>query len=165
MHFTSNHDENTWAGTVFDRLGDAHKTMAVLTCTFEGIPLLYSGMEEPMTKRLAFFTKDHIAFEKYAYADFYKTLFNLKERNKALWNGIYGAEPEIILEDENVFAYKREKEGDKFICFLNLSDEKQTVTIPEDIKLKDVFTRQDIDWKKDTALALEPWQYYVLSNR
>ncbi len=164
MHFTSNHDENTWAGTVFDRLGDAHKTMAALTATFDGMPLLYSGQEEPMKKRLPFFTKEYIGFKEYAYAEFYTTLFDLKKKNKALWNGAYGGPLTKISDHDQIYAFKREKENDTVIGIFNLSDQRQSLTLSEDIKLKDVFTNQNVHWKKDTALGLEPWQFYVLSS-
>ena len=38
MQFTSNHDENSWSDTEFVRLGETHKTFAVLAATMEGIP-------------------------------------------------------------------------------------------------------------------------------
>ena len=50
-YFTSNHDENSWAGTVMERMGDAHKALAVLSATIDGMPLIYSGQEEPLRKR------------------------------------------------------------------------------------------------------------------
>jgi len=39
MHFTSNHDENSWAGTVFERMKDSHLAFAVLTATFDGLSM------------------------------------------------------------------------------------------------------------------------------
>ena len=60
MNFTSNHDENTWAGTVFDRYGDGAKTFAALTYFLPGIPLIYNGQEYGLNKRLEFFEKDFI---------------------------------------------------------------------------------------------------------
>ena len=45
MQFITNHDENSWNGTVFERLGDAVETMAVLSYTIPGMPLIYSGQE------------------------------------------------------------------------------------------------------------------------
>src|SRR5688572_6161888 len=87
MYFTSNHDENSWAGTEFERMGDGHKAFAALCATIDGIPLLYSGQEEPLKKRLAFFEKDTIPFHNFEYEKFYSTLLNLKKKNKALWNG------------------------------------------------------------------------------
>ena len=35
MMFTSNHDENSWAGTEFERMGDAARVMALLTFTLQ----------------------------------------------------------------------------------------------------------------------------------
>ncbi|NNE13936.1 MAG: alpha-amylase [Saprospiraceae bacterium] len=165
MYFTSNHDENTWAGTVFDRMGDADKVMFVLCSTFDGMPLVYSGMEEPMTKRLAFFVKDNIGFKNYAYADFFKTLFDLKHKNQALWNGEYGGKYKSILKHDHVFAYEREKNGDKVVCFLNLSDKPQTIKVPYDIQMEDIFAEEKVSWSEGQALTIAPWQYYVLSNK
>ncbi len=34
MQFTSNHDENSWNGTVYERMGDAALQMAVLAILF-----------------------------------------------------------------------------------------------------------------------------------
>ena len=164
MHFTSNHDENAWAGNVVDRMGDAHLTMAVLAATFDGMPLLYSGMEVPIKRSLEFFEKDLIDFANCEYADFYKTLFDLKHRNQAIWNGEYGGELVKMLDHDDVYAFKREKNGDVVVGILNLSASQQSITLPADMKMKDVFTNQSVDWKAETALALEPWQYYLLSS-
>ncbi len=165
MHFTSNHDENTWAGTVFDRMGEGHRALAVLAATFDGMPLLYSGMEEPMRKRLPFFTKEFIGFKDYAYADFYKALFTLKKDNQAIWNGAHGGELVKLVDHENVYAFKREKNGDEVIGIINLSNAQQSITLPEAVKGRDIFTGQQVDWKGETALGMEPWQYYILSNK
>ncbi len=165
MHFTSNHDENTWAGTVFDRMGEAHKALAVLAATFDGMPLLYSGMEEPMRKRLAFFTKDTIGFKDYAYADFYTRLFTLKDRNKAIWNGKYGGPLEKMTDDKYVYAFSREKDGDQLIVVINLSNESQSFELPSDVKMQDIFADAEVNWSASDKLELAPWQYYVLSNK
>ena len=55
----------------FERMGDGHRTFAVLVQTFDGIPLIYSGQEEPLKKRLAFFQKDDIGFKTYEYCLLY----------------------------------------------------------------------------------------------
>ncbi len=60
LFFISNHDENTYWGTEYEKYGVAAKVMAVFTCTWPGIPLFYSGQEKPNKKRLAFFEKDFI---------------------------------------------------------------------------------------------------------
>ena len=49
MRFTTNHDENSWNGTEFERLGDAASTFAALTFLIPGMPLIYSGQETGFT--------------------------------------------------------------------------------------------------------------------
>jgi glycosidase len=52
IYFTSNHDENSWNGTEFEKYGDAVQLMAVFCCTWNGIPMIYSGQETANKKRL-----------------------------------------------------------------------------------------------------------------
>ncbi len=165
MHFTSNHDENTWNGPTSERLGAADKILWAFCATFDGMPLIYSGMEEPIKRRLAFFTKDNIAWKDYAYAPFFKTFLDLKENNQALWNGKYGGEVNKLFEDENVFAFSREKNGDKVVGVFNLSNKKQTVKMPKVDEMKEVVSQKNMSWDEAQTLTLDPWQYYVLSNK
>ncbi|HNI44383.1 MAG TPA: alpha-amylase family glycosyl hydrolase, partial [Chitinophagales bacterium] len=58
LQFTSNHDENSWNGTEYERLGSGVKSFAILTATIPGMPLVYSGQESALKKRLKFFEKD-----------------------------------------------------------------------------------------------------------
>ena len=170
MHFTTNHDENSWSGTEFERMGDGHKTFAVLANTMEGMPLMYSGQEEPLKKRLEFFEKDPIGFENFAYTDFYRALLHLKKKNKALWNGTYGGKLQRLKtgNDQHVFAYGREKEGDKIVIILNLTPDLQ------DIELKagkfagtynNVFAESTQQIMNPMKFKLNPWDYIVLSNK
>ncbi|MCB0641715.1 MAG: alpha-amylase, partial [Phaeodactylibacter sp.] len=55
MQFTTNHDENSWNGTIEERMGEAGDAMNVLAFTFDGMPLIYSGQEAGLNKRLEFF--------------------------------------------------------------------------------------------------------------
>ena len=170
MEFTSNHDENSWSGTEFQRMGDGHKAFAVLVSTFDGMPLIYSGQESAMDKQLAFFTKDSIPWGDYQYAGFYKTLFDLKDRNKGLWNGTEGG-PLVKIptgNDENIYAFIREKDGDKAVVVINLSAKKQ------DFKLTgtsfagtytNVFTNEPKELTDGMSLSLNAWDYLVFSNK
>ena len=54
MRFTTNHDENSWNGTEFERLGDAAETLDAFTCVITGMPLVYTGQEAGLNKRLKF---------------------------------------------------------------------------------------------------------------
>jgi glycosidase len=51
LWFTSNHDENSWNGTEYEKYGDAVKALTVFSFTWDGIPLIYSGQELPNKKR------------------------------------------------------------------------------------------------------------------
>jgi len=170
MQFTSNHDENSWAGTEFARMGDGHKAFAVLTATFNGIPLLYTGQESAMDKQLAFFEKDSIPWGDYSYASFYKTLFDLKHQNKALWNGEQGG-PLVKIptgNDENIYAFTREKDGDKVIVILNLSSQKQKAILSSANlagEYTDVFSKSPKTMKDGETMELTAWEYRVFSNK
>ncbi len=170
MQFTSNHDENAWAGTEFQRMGDGAQAFAVLTATFDGMPLIYSGQESAVDRQYEFFEKDQIEWGDYKYADFYTTLFDLKERNEALWNGDAGGELVKIPtgNDENVYAFTREKNGDKVVVMINLSGEPQ-VARPTGGQFTgtytDVFADAGVELTDGMTQELEPWSYLVLSNK
>jgi hypothetical protein len=82
MRFTSNHDENSWAGSDVELYGPAFKAMAVLAATLPGMPLIYGGQEAGLDKRIEFFEKDPIQWKDYKYAPFYTGLLKLKHDNR-----------------------------------------------------------------------------------
>lgn len=88
LYFTANHDENSWNGTEYEKYGiPLAKNLAVFTCVFPNIPLVYSGQELPNYKRLKFFDKDEIDWGsapiKTQLGNFYKTLLDLRRNNSA----------------------------------------------------------------------------------
>ena len=109
LMFTSNHDENSWAGTEFERMGDAAKLMAVLTFTLpNGQPLIYTGQEMGWNKRFEFFEKDHIpAWEKNGYFDFYKWLIDVRHANPALAAGDKGGVFEVVSTEDSTLVFTR----------------------------------------------------------
>ena len=166
MYFTSNHDENSWAGTEFERMGTGHKAFAALSATIDGMPLLYSGQEEPLKKRLAFFEKDTIPFRNFEYEDFYSTLLNLKKKNKALWNGEHGGLSRRINISEHVYAFMREKDGDHFVGIFNLSDKPQTTELTFEVKdMNEVFSGKEGNIALDQTISLAPWEFLLYSNK
>lgn len=170
MMFTSNHDENSWAGTEFQRMGKGHKAFAVLTATFAGMPLIYTGQESAVDKQFEFFTKDEVKWGNYEYADFYQTLFDLKARNQALWNGPHGGELVKIPtgNDENVYAFTREKNGDRVVVMINLSASPQSFELGAGDyagSYTEVFTSASETVEPGMSRQLGPWEYTVLSNK
>ena len=71
MGFITNHDENSWNGTVEERYGDAGDAMGVLAATLLDMPLVYSGQESFNTERLRFFEKDTVQWGAYSKTEFY----------------------------------------------------------------------------------------------
>ncbi len=118
--FTSNHDENSWNGTEYEKFGAAAKAWAVFTQTWKGIPLIYSGQELPNKKRLAFFDKDQIDWSasQPALHDFYKTLSTLRKSNKAI---VSGDTFNLPTEANGIMAYIRHDEASTVLVVLNLS--------------------------------------------
>ncbi len=168
MQFTSNHDENSWNGTVFERMGDGAAAFAVFSATIPGVPLIYSGQEAGLDKRLAFFYKDTIDWSVLKYEDLYHTLLTLKKEHQALWNGTYGGQMQVLETEEGspVYAYLREKEGDKVLVLINFSDSEQSVSLDETTVYgvyNDVFAQSETAVSESTVFDLKPWAYTVLA--
>jgi alpha-amylase len=170
MHFITNHDENSWNGTIEERLGLAAEAMAVLAFTFDGMPLIYSGQEAGLDKRLKFFEKDFIEWGEIPLAPFYATLLDLKHRNRALWNGAYGGQVRKIQtgNDDDIYAFYRERGGDKAIVVLNLSGNYQDIVLQCNActgTYTNLFANSTINVTKDMMLHLNPWDYVVWTNK
>ena len=167
MYFTSNHDENSWNGTEYERMGDAVLPMAVLCATVPGIPLVYNGQELALKKRLEFFEKDPINWQKYELSPFYTTLLQLKRNHPALWSGNEAGSFTRIntSQDDAIFAYRRQKGTDEIIILLNLTPKNLPITLlrPIDIngKYKDAFTGKVQTVASNTTYLLSPWSYTV----
>ena len=167
MEFTSNHDENSWNGSEYERLGQGAQAFAVLAATIYGMPLVYNGQESVFKRRLKFFDKDSIDWDNYSLTLFYKKLFDLKHRNKALWNGTDGGRFKRIATnyDSCVFAFTREKESNKVLVICNLSSKQLKVNLKSELlpgNYTEIFTNQDFTFNEKTKLSLNPWQYLVL---
>ena len=165
LYFTTNHDENSWNGTEFEKYGDAYKTFAVLTQTFyQSIPMIYSGQEMPNTKRLKFFVKDEIEWTgKYEMAPFYKTLLGLRKKNPAL-SADASYKKLITANDHAIFAYVRQNGTHKVVVVLNLSKQPQHFMIKD----KNIFglAKEVFSGKTETLnnlhdFGIEPWGYRV----
>ncbi|UFH33208.1 alpha-glucosidase C-terminal domain-containing protein [Chryseobacterium sp. C-71] len=149
--FTTNHDENSWNGTEFEKYGDITLPMTVFSATWNGIPLLYSGQELPNLKRLEFFEKDVIDWNgKYEMADFYKTLLNLKSSNPALRGGDSAVSTYLLntTANDKILAYVRKYGQDEVLVVLNFSNDPVNFTI-QDENLNGTFNNVFDKTKKD----------------
>lgn len=109
LMFTSNHDENSWAGTEFERMGDAAKVMAVLTFTLpNGQPLIYTGQEMGLNHRFQFFEKDPVpAWEVNGFTQFYQDLIELRHEHLALRPGGKGGRFEVVSAEDSTLVFRR----------------------------------------------------------
>jgi len=165
MYFTTNHDENSWNGTEFEKYGDAYKTFAVFSQTiYQTVPLIYSGQEIPNKKRLKFFVKDPIDWTAgYAMAPFYKTLLHLRKTNPALAAGTsYRRVP--TSNDRAIFAYMRQSGSHRVLVILNLSKTPQAFHI-NDANINggplNLFKGISESVSTKRKFRIEPWGYLV----
>ncbi len=128
MEFTSDHDENSWAGSDPELYGKAFKPYAVIAATVPGMPLVYSGQESVLDKRLKFFEKDPIVWKDYPLTDFYRSLLTLKHDSPALANDNAAME---VLDPHNahVFAFTRTGAHQRVMVIANLSGKPQAVKV------------------------------------
>lgn len=166
MYFTSNHDENSWNGTEFERMGDAAAAFAVMSATVPGVPLIYSGQEAGLEKRLSFFDKDTILWRDHPMADIYKELLNLKGENEALWNGQYGGTYTRVENSSNnkVYTFMRKKGDYEVFTVLNLSPDAAEITLTGDAvrgKFNALFVEDPISIEASSVIKLGPWGYKV----
>ena len=169
MQFITNHDENSWQGTEYERMGEAAKTFAVLTFTLEGIPLLYSGQEAGLKKRLLFFEKDTINWSNLEMQKFYQSLTSLKHNNQALWNGTAGA-PMVFVETsipQNVIAFTREKDKNQVLSVFNLSANpvEASIQLTQAGDYQDYFTGETKTLEKGSTIKLDKWGYQVFVHK
>jgi glycosidase len=122
LMFTSNHDENAWSGTEFERMGDAWKAMTVLCWTLPGSqPLMYTAQEVGYNHRFEFFEKDPMPdWHHNAVTDFYSYLNALKHSHPALDSG--NPSFEVVSKTDTSLCFKRVSGDDAVTVSVLLKD-------------------------------------------
>lgn len=166
--FTTNHDENSWNGTEYEKYGDMAKALAVFSATWNGIPLIYSGQELPNLDSLEFFEKDVVKWTgNNKLHDFYKTLLNLHSNYPALRGGDSTVQTFRIrtTDSKNVFAYLRKKGDSEVLVVLNLSAQNDLHfdIVDEMVKgvYKNVFSGAANDFNAEKSFEMQGWEYLV----
>ena len=164
VNFISNHDENSWNGTVKESYGAADHIFMAMNFTLPGMPLIYSGQEYDLNKRLRFFEKD--SFPKVAgkTMELLQQLGALKNNHRALAAGTSAGSYKRIntTRDNQILAFEREKEGDTLVVVANLSKDYAQFTMPyagsfkryQDFKSKLLSPSYQYDMK--------PWEFWIL---
>ena len=166
INYTTNHDENSWQGTVFERLGSGVKAFGVVTYLLDGIPLIYNGQETGLDKRLEFFTRDPIEWRHDELAAFYQTLNQLRRDNRALHTGSRFVRIPTTANDA-IFAVLREAQGRRVLAWVNLTDAAVSFELAHAEvagKWTDVFSGKSETFARGSSLTLEPWEFRVLTG-
>lgn len=164
MNFLTNHDENSWNGTEFERYGKGVEAFAVLTYTLNGMPMIYTGQEVGMKKRLSFFEKDMVpSWTENATTKFYKKLNELKHSNMALLAG-QGGEFRRYQTSANkeLLIFSRTQGGREILVMLNLSGKNIKYASNDALNkggYTDYFTGAKVD---NIPTSLKAWEYKVL---
>ena len=169
MNFITNHDENSWNGSEYKRLGAAVPAMAALTFTLPGIPLIYSGQEVGNTRELAFFEKDQIPNIEVANSTttFYKNLVALKSKNAALWNSSGLATSDLTQKNSNIISFYRTTGKNRVITLVNASPTAQTlkVNVASVSGTYYAFSNgKKVKLSGNLTLNLKPWQFEIYST-
>ena len=171
LSFLSNHDENTWNGTIEEKYADKWQVFSVLNYTLQNsLPLIYNGEEANNTKRLLFFEKDPITSwsDTLRYA-WYRTMNHLKHTHPALQNGAWGAKEEVLKVtggDENIYAFRRTSEGQTVTVIVNLSSKQQWIQSVGDrtlIGTEKTYVKSPVTIKHiGQGMPLDAWGYAVI---
>ena len=167
LMFTSNHDENSWAGTEFERMGDAARVMALLTFTLpNGQPLVYTGQEMGFDHRFEFFEKDPVpAWEHNGFTDFYTALIRLRHENPALAAGERGGQAAYPLGErtpDGLMLFSRTAGGNEVTVAANLSAEEVAFDLPFEGSRREFFTGKE--YTGGTRTVLPAWQWLVFAQ-
>lgn len=165
-YFTSNHDENSWNGSEYEKYGEMAIPLAVFSCTWNGIPLIYSGQELPNKKRLQFFDKDEIEWnDQPALHLLYKKLLTLRNNHLALLCGHKDVITWRIATDhpEQLFCFVRKNKDREIIVALNFSNRKIVFHL-NDQRVRGEFTNTFTGKIKQVTdgFAIDPWGYKIL---
>jgi glycosidase len=170
MNFITNHDENSWNGTIQERLGESWRAMGVLSYALRGMPLIYTGQEAGLNHRLSFFGKDSVNWDAEnaeEFADFYKKMNDLKEQKAWAISAPYTID--TTYENKDLFILTR-GENDPYRVVINMSGEQWHIS-GHDVELTTGYTEDysynlvDVkDMNGNPAKALGPWGFVILKK-
>lgn len=166
MYFTSNHDENSWNGTEYEKYNGFAKALTVFSCCWHGIPLVYTGQELPLQRRLKFFDKDTINWDTGTELhQFYKTLLALRLNTPAVF--IEKVVPLFMpgAIEKNMLAFYRQNNEALLIVLINMGNNLQHYTI-EDAGLQgpytNVFTGNKVELHSNYTINLAAGEWVLL---
>lgn len=172
LNYTSTHDVNSWQGTSEELYGNAYEMLTAFTYIFPGMPLIYSGQEYDLNKRLLFFEKDFFTKKKGKTITFLQKLGKLKNTNKALNTGVGGADYHSLTglvrmkygKENQIFAFERSNSKNKVIFIANMSKNYAQFTMDYNGAFK-TFSDGRLKHMSDSyEYVMKPWEFWILLN-
>ncbi len=179
LNFLDNHDKNSYERTIYGAFGeDTLPAMFSVIYTIPGVPMVYTGDEIALDHHIAFMEKDAIDWEssELSYRELLAELSMIRSENIALHSGNYGGAIEYYdLDNKNILAFYREKDGNVVKCIYNLSKREQTINVAdvfdetetvllhgqgaEPVNMEDhAITEENLGGE----ITMKPWEFYIV---
>lgn len=165
--FTTNHDENSWNGTEYEKYNSRALALAALSIGAPAVPLIYSGQEIPNHKRLEFFEKDPLNFSQpIALHSFYRTLLNAKRNNPCLH-----LDATVLLlqtQHDGIFALLQMNKTSKGILIFNMTTNEQSIRIESKMLVgsyQDIFSNAEYGISDVFETRLEEGAFMILVSK
>ena len=160
LRFTTNHDHSTEATPCVEFTNERGSMAAYVASIFpHGGALIYGSQEVSYPEPINFFK--YVAVDWTANSAIYqeyKELIELYDEHPALRKGKMRA-----WSDDDVLIFEKTDAEESFLIIVNVRNESKAVRIPESWvgrETKDEVT--DNDFKLESTLTLEPFQYLIL---
>lgn len=160
LRFTTNHDHSTEATPCVEFTNERGAMAAYVASIFpHGGALIYGSQEVSYPEPINFFK--YVAVDWTANSAIYqeyKELIELYDEHPALRKGKMRA-----WSDDDVLIFEKTDAEESFLIIVNVRNESKAVRIPESWvgrETKDEVT--DNDFKLESTLTLEPFQYLIL---
>jgi len=164
INFLTNHDENSWNGSIKEVYGDAEKVFTALSYLSPGMPLIYSGQEYDLDKRLLFFEKDSFPKVSGATIEFLKRMGDLKNNHPALKASL-GYEKLSYIEtnaEDKILAFERRNKGDTIVFIANFSSSHSQFRMNYDSNFKSFPKGTEKTLSSTYEYVMKPWEFWIL---
>lgn len=167
VNYITNNEQNAFEGTEYDRYGKMTEAFAVLTYTLNGMPMMYTGQEVGLKKRLSYYDKDVVpSWNENSTTKFYKKLNELKHTHPALRAGEMGGKIRKYSSSaqKELLIFSRERAGKEVMVMLNLSGKNVTYSSNDALgrpNYTDVFTGKVV---ANLPKTLKAWEYRVFTR-
>lgn len=158
--FTSNHDENSWNGSEYEKYGRkalSYTTLALLLP--RNIPIIYSGQEDANKKRLRFFDKDVIEWQSPPRLEnFFQLLLSVR-KDFCLNESTY-----TIQYTETGICIKYTCKNKHLVVLCNLSDGelfKCSIQLPRPNTYRSLFSGVEFLFSTEEQFELAAGEYLI----